>query len=133
MLVMRFALALIASVLLAQATVAPGKYTGTWSGGAANGDFFLTLAQDAGEWKAEVNFTLAGTEVPTKITHLKLDGNKLEVTYQFDLGGNNLESAIQGLLKDGAWDGTYKTRVPATDTPVDEGTWKASKSSEPRA
>lgn len=101
-----------------------GDYKGTWSG-AASGDFHIVLSHPGDEWKAAVSFTMGGDEVHTKIISVKVDGNKLNLVYQYDLQGNQLQSAITGELKDKKLEGTYKATSVADGSAVDEGTWTA--------
>lgn len=115
----------MATALLTQDTLGSGTYRGTWTGAAADGEFHLTLKPDgSGKLAADVGFTIAGQEVPCKVISLKIDGGKIEMTYEFDLQGNKLQSSIQGTLTGKTLAGTYKTTAPGVDTAVDEGTWK---------
>jgi len=126
--VARWVIPLFALLLCAQAEGVSGKYAGTWTGGTAEGEFHLSLWLKGREWQGEVTFTLGGNTVPTQMTMLKVEGASLAAKYEFELGGNKLQSAIEGELRNGTWEGKYKTTVPGTDQQVDEGTWKASKS-----
>jgi hypothetical protein len=115
------------SFLLAIALFAmdAGTYKGTWTGAAAGGDFRLTLRPDGkGGLGADVAFTIEGQEVPCKVTAQKIDGDAIAVTYEFDLQGNKLQSAIKGTAKGKTVEGTYKTTAAGTDSTVDEGSWK---------
>lgn len=103
-----------------------GTYKGTWSG-AATGDFRLTLiGVDGGEWKAAVVFTMGGEEYKTKVTSMTVKGNKLNLTYAYELQGTALQSNIIGELKGKTFEGTYKASTVLDGAAVDEGTWKAS-------
>ncbi len=110
-------------VVLAAADLA-GDYKGTWSG-AASGDFHIVLTHAADDWKAEVSFTMGGSEVNTKVVSVKVDGNKLNLVYQYELQGTQLQSAIVGEMKDKKFSGTYKATTVADGSDVDEGTWTA--------
>jgi hypothetical protein len=99
-----------------------GDYKGTWSG-AASGDFHIVLTHAGDGWKADVSFTMGGDEVHTKMVSVKVDGNKLNLVYQYDLQGTELQSAIVGELKDKKFEGTYKAITVADGSDVDEGTW----------
>ena len=121
-------LVLLLTIALLQlgAQTAPGTYTGTWSGG-ASGDFRLVLTEaDKGDWKAEVVFTLGTDEVKTKVTSVKVDGNKITVIYQYDLQGTQLQSNVTGEFKGKVIEGTYKATSVGDGAAVDEGTWKVS-------
>ena len=89
-----------------------GVYTGTWSGVSGTaGDFRITLTLTQGKLAPDVMFTMGSTEVKTKVTHIAVDGLKLEMKYEFDLGGNRLESTIHGTLRGETMDGKYTTKV----------------------
>ena len=123
---MRNLVFLLAAALCLSAEIAGGTYKGTWSG-SATGDFRIVLTPaSAGAWNADVMFTMGSDEVKTKVTSVKVDGNKLEVVYQFDLQGTRLQSAISGELKDKLLEGSYKTTTVPDGGAVDEGTWKTS-------
>lgn len=122
----KFILLFVLALISVFAQSVAGSYAGSWSG-AASGDFRMTLtSSEAGEWKADVTFTLGGQEYKTKVTSVKVDGNKLEITYQYNLQGNDLQSKISGELKDKTFEGTYKATTLGDGATVDEGTWKVS-------
>ncbi|SRR6266540_3823962 len=103
-----------------------GVYTGAWSGASGTaGEFRITLTLAGGKLKPDVMFTMGSTEVKTKVTHIAVDGMKLEMKYEFDLGGNRLESTIKGILSGETMEGRYSTKSVADGSPVDEGEWKA--------
>jgi hypothetical protein len=123
-----FAFTFLALILIAGATAADlsGTYKGTWTGGQADGELTLTLhAGDDGATKADVSFTIAGQPVQCKVTSVKVDGSKLVVVYEFDLGDARLESTVSGTFTDKTIEGSYKTKSVGDGSPVDEGTWKA--------
>jgi len=103
-----------------------GKYSGTWTGAGGRGDFRIALAPAAaaGEWTAEVSFTLSGQDVKCKTAYVKLDGNKLEVAYDFNLGDFKARSTIVGKIDGGTLEGDYSTKGEDGSS-VDAGTWKA--------
>ena len=118
------AVLMLGALVLAQDKLGAGSYKGTWTGAASAGDFhFILRADGQGKMAAEVGFTFNGEEIPCKLISLKVDGASLAMVYEFDLQGNKLQSAAQGMLKGTAIEGTYKTT--AGDAPVDEGSWKA--------
>ena len=121
------AVAFVLSVLCSGAdTIAPGKYTGTWEGSSASGDFQITLTPDGdGKLTPDVTFTIGGQEVKTKVTSFKLDGTKMSVVYSFDVQGNSAESTVEGELKGSTLEGRYHTRLLPDGGAIDEGTWKA--------
>jgi len=103
-----------------------GRYTGDWTGGAAAGDLRLTLSRAGEEWKAEAVFTLGGQEVATIMKRVKVDGDKVEVEYEFDLQGNKLKSTLTGKLDGQTLSGKYNT-VDSGGGAVDEGSWKVAR------
>jgi hypothetical protein len=122
---MRFTVLLLLTVALLFAAGLAGTYKGTWSGSGGGGDMNITLTQSDSDWKADASFTLGGETVKTKVTTIKVDGNKLTLVYTFDLQGNILESSMKGELKDGVFSGDYQTKAIADGSAVDSGTWTA--------
>lgn len=122
----RFLALLSITITLLAAPIAPGKYQGKWEGASGgSGDFKLTLtAGDAGSWKSEVTFSLAGQDVKCQVKSVTVNDSKLRVVYTFDLQGTVLESTIEGEQSGSKLGGSYKTRVVADSTAVDEGTWQ---------
>src|SRR5262249_39816018 len=124
-------LTLISSFLLLLSSLAiaspAGKYVGTWTGAGGQGDFRISLAPGAvqGEWTADVSFTLNGQEVKCKTAYIKIDGAKLEVAYDFNLGDFKARSTIVGQINASDLSGDYTTKGEDGSS-VDAGTWKAS-------
>ena len=103
-----------------------GNYVGDWSGSSgAGGKFKLSIAQESGKQKCTVSFEYAGQEVSTNVTLCKTEGPKIEAQYDFDLGGNRLQSTIHGDRKGTALEGKYQTKALDSGSAVDEGDWKA--------
>ena len=117
-----FVLALVLVIALFAAGLA-GSYKGTWSGSGGGGDFTIALTQSGSDWKADITFGFSGETVKTKVTSLKVDGDKMTCVYTFDLQGNVLESTVKGTLKDGVLGGEYSTKAVADGSSVDAGTW----------
>src|SRR5437667_7061874 len=117
-------LLLLACFAVADDTGLAGTYTGDWTGGAASGDFKLKLEEADGKWSCEASFTLSGADVKTVTKSVKVDGNKVEVKYEFDLQGNKLMSTITGQLQGRTLEGKYETVTVPDGGPVDAGTWK---------
>jgi hypothetical protein len=111
-----------------------GVYTGTWSGASGTaGEFRITLTLAKGKLLPDVMFTMGSTEVNTKVTHIAVDGLKLEMKYEFDLGGSRLESTIRGTLSGETMEGKYSTKSVVDGSPADEGEWKAKRVRKPGA
>jgi len=103
-----------------------GNFVGDWSGSSgAGGKFRLSVADDAGKTKCTVSFDYAGEEVKTKVTLCKIDGSKIEAQYDYDLGGNRLQSTIHGERKGNSMEGKYHAVVLENGAAVDDGDWKA--------
>lgn len=103
-----------------------GDYIGEWSGASgAGGNFKLSIAAENRTPKCTVTFSYAGEEVTTHVTICKTDGPNIEAQYDFDLGGNRLQSTIHGQLRDDALAGKYETKALADGSAVDQGDWKA--------
>jgi hypothetical protein len=100
-----------------------GKYAGTWSGAQSSGTIKIALAQAKGEWNADVSFTMGDQEVKCKTISVKVDGEKLELVYDFSVSGFEAESTVTGQLKGASLEGTYSTKG-ADGSHVDDGTWK---------
>src|SRR5947209_1199425 len=103
-----------------------GIYVGKWSGvSGAAGDFRIALTLRDSKLAPDVMFTMGSTEVKTKVTHIAVDGLKLEMKYEFDLNGNRLESTIHGTLSGETLQGRYTTKSVEDGQPADAGEWKA--------
>ena len=109
---------------LGQAGLA-GTYKGKWTGGSASGDFEIRLAQATDGWSATVQFTLGENAIPTTVRMLKVTNSTIDITYDFDLGGNKLQSHLVGEVKQGSLTGKYQTKSLADNSSVDEGTCEA--------
>ena len=81
---------------------------------------------DGDTWKADVVFTLGTDEIKTKVTSVKVEGNKINVVYRYDLQGTTLQSDVTGELTGNTIAGTYKATSVADGSDVDAGTWKVS-------
>ena len=101
-----------------------GSWAGAWNGeGGGSGDLRLKLSKSGGEWKGEASFTLGGADVPCVVKSRKIDGDKLEIEYEFDLQGTKLISKLSGARKEKSLEGTYRTTAP-DGSQVDTGKWK---------
>lgn len=119
-------LAVAQAGLVAANAAIKGNYRGDWSGSSgASGNFKLTVADGGDKPKCTVSFSYAGEDVATNVTLCKIDGRKIEAQYDFDLGGNRLQSTIHGELQESTLKGKYQTKALADGSGVDEGDWKA--------
>jgi hypothetical protein len=116
--------ALLSLTALAFANPA-GKYSGTWVGQQSDGGIKIALAPAAtqGEWTAEVSFTLGDQEVKCKTVHIKVDGDKLDLAYEFNIGGLQATSTVVGKFDGAKLEGTYSTKS-SEGAAVDQGTFK---------
>jgi hypothetical protein len=117
-------LLLFSSLALAAASPA-GKYSGTWTGATSDGGIKIELLKPAsGDWDANVSFTMGGQEVKCKTASVKVDGSKVELVYDFNLGADiQLRSTVTGTINGEKMEGAYTTRSGDGNT-VDQGTWK---------
>jgi hypothetical protein len=102
-----------------------GKYTGTWTGATSDGTIKIALAPAAaqGEWSAEVSFTLGDQDVKCKTVAVKVDGEKLDLVYDFNLSGLQATSTVTGQFDGTKLEGQYSTKS-AGGASVDQGTFK---------
>jgi hypothetical protein len=102
-----------------------GKYSGTWVGLQSEGNIKIQLAQASGkgEWSADVSFTLGEQEVKCKTVSIKVDGDKLDLAYEFNVGGLQATSTVVGKFDGAKLEGTYSTKS-AEGAAVDQGTFK---------
>ena len=124
----RMAGVLFAAALLAQeGAIAPGHWAGDYSGQNGGGRINVRLAGEGDKVSsAVVTFTWQGEEVKTDIREFKLAGQNLEITYDFNLAGARLRSAIKGTRTEkDKLKGTYRTTVVDEGSEVDNGTWEA--------
>ena len=106
-----------------------GVYVGKWSGASGTaGDCRMDLKLTGGKLTPNVMFTMGSTEVKTTVTYIAVDGLKIVMKYEFDLGGARLESTAHATLKGETLEGTYTTKSVADGSRVDEGQWKAQRS-----
>ncbi|HEY6273364.1 MAG TPA: hypothetical protein VIX19_15395 [Terriglobales bacterium] len=110
--------------VLALAVTSPaGKYAGTWVGQQSDGGINIVLAQAAGDWTADVSFTLGGQEVKCKTVRIKVDGTNLDLAYEFNVGGLQATSTVTGKFDGDKLEGKYSTKS-AEGADVDQGTFK---------
>ncbi len=115
---------LFSAMALAFASPA-GKYVGTWTGAGGEGAIKIALAPAAaqGEWTADVSFTLGEQDVKCKTVSVKVDGDRLELSYDFTIGALQARSTVIGKIKETTMEGDYTTKG-ADGSSVDAGTWK---------
>lgn len=112
-------LALLAAVFGFAADSYNGKWTSDNSG--SGGGIRITLKPEA-----KVVFTLSGQDVPCTIVSSKVEGESIEVAYDFILQGYKLRSTLKGTLKEGKLAGKYNTATVEDSMPVDAGTFEGS-------
>jgi hypothetical protein len=102
-----------------------GSWAGSWDDGGGNsGGMKLKLVKADGKWTAEAGFDIGGQDVPCKVKSLKIDGDSIEVAYDWDFQGTAVTSTLTGKRKDRSMEGTYK--AGAADQAIGTGTWKLS-------
>jgi len=122
---MRRLIALLLLSTLAFALPSPaGQYSGTWTGMNSDGTIKIALASaQNGDWSADVSFTLGDQVVKCKTVRVKVDGEKLDLAYEFNLGGLQATSTVAGKFDGSKLEGTYSTKS-AEGAAVDQGTFK---------
>ncbi|MCU1261656.1 MAG: hypothetical protein JWO80_4541 [Bryobacterales bacterium] len=118
------ALLLVAFAALVYADVT-GKFAGTWTSGASGngGDLQMAISPGAsGEWTARSSFTYQGQEVKTEPLSVKIEGDRVEVVFGYDIGDAKLHSTMRGVLSGEKITGRYVSQ-DAGGQAVDEGTW----------
>jgi hypothetical protein len=118
-------LLLFSSILAFAASGPAGKYSGTWAGATSDGGIKIELIKpSSADWDANVSFTMGGQEVKCKTASVKVDGSKLELVYDFNLGADiQLRSTVTGTINGEKMEGAYTTKSGDGNT-VDQGTWK---------
>jgi hypothetical protein len=123
---MRLPIVLLLVSSLAFALPSPaGQYSGTWTGMNSDGTIKIALAPAAtpGEWTAEVSFTLGDQEVKCKTVRVNIDGEKLDLAYEFNISGLQATSTVAGKFEGSKLEGTYSTKS-SEGAAVDQGTFK---------
>ena len=105
-----------------------GRYAGEWKSSASGsgGAIRFTLT-NAGTWKCDLSFTLDALDVPTTMREVKVQDNRVELTYDFDVEGTGLRSHVTGEWNGTAFRGKYQSGLSDGSQAVDEGTWSAEK------
>ena len=100
-----------------------GQYVGKWKGADdASGELRIMLKRDdAGAWVAESSFTFEGTQVPTKMKSIEVDGAKVRLVFAWDMQGTEGQSKLTGELTGDTMQGTYATSGAAGES---SGTWQ---------
>lgn len=106
-----------------------GRYEGEWNSasGSQSGALRVTLAEDGGKWTAEASFSFDGDEIPCQVTRIEMDGARMLLAYQFDLGGYRLISTLKGQAGDDTLSGKYETVTADGAQPVDSGTFSTAR------
>jgi hypothetical protein len=112
-------LALLTTVLSFGADFWKGKWSSDASG--SGGEIRLTLKPEP-----KAVFTLSGQEVPCTNVATKVDGESIELAYDFILQGYKLRSTLKGTIKEGKFTGKYNTATLEDGTAVDSGTFDTS-------
>ena len=102
-----------------------GQYAGTWTGMNSDGTIkiVLTPAQTGAAWLADVSFTLGDQEVKCKTVRVKIDGERLDLAYEFNISGLQATSTVVGKFDGSKLEGTYSTKS-SEGAAVDQGTFK---------
>jgi hypothetical protein len=120
-----FLLVLLFSVVVLASPA--GNYVGKWVGSSAEGVIKIALTQaEKGEWKADVSFTYGDADIKCKTVSVKVENNKLDLVYTFEIAGMQAQSTVTGDINGQEMSGKYHTQG-SDGSDVDQGTWKVSK------
>ncbi|MFM8335214.1 MAG: hypothetical protein ACKODK_06605 [Opitutaceae bacterium] len=111
----------------AAAAAAPnGEYKGTWKGrDDSSGDLRIKFATGAdAKLTAEAVFTFEGTAVPTRTKTLKVEGNRVELAFAWDVQGVSATSKLTGEIKGDRLEGTYES---STAEGAATGSWSVTR------
>ena len=97
-----------------------GDFSGTWRNDTDGGKLRLSLKQNGATWTAEASFTFQETEIPTKVTSLKVDGAKIELVLAWTIQESPGQSSMIGELFGAKIEGTYESEMPEGKS---SGTW----------
>jgi uncharacterized protein involved in outer membrane biogenesis len=107
-------------------TTLAGEFSGQWNGeNGASGALKLkfTLGKDS-VWTSEATFTFEGVEVPTIAKSLRVDGDKIEVVFAWEVQGTAASSTLKGKRNGDELEGTYDS---TTAERAAAGTWKVTR------
>lgn len=108
---------------------ASGQYSGTWTSAVSGegGKIEVTLAAAVGgSWSARSSFTYRGQDVKTNPVSAKVDGEQVDVFFEYELDGVLLHSRLQGTLAGKTIKGKYVSSAAADSSQqVDAGAWEA--------
>ena len=97
-----------------------GNFSGTWRNDTEGGKLRLSLKQTGATWAAEASFTYQETEIPTKVTSLKVNGAKIEIVLAWSIEESPGQSRMIGELAGAKIEGTYQSEMPEATS---SGTW----------
>jgi hypothetical protein len=109
------------------AAAAPnGEYKGSWKGrDDSSGDLRIKFATGAdSKLTAEAVFTFEGTAVPTRTKTLKVEGNRVELAFAWDVQGVSATSKLTGEIKGDRLEGTYES---STAEGAATGSWSVTR------
>jgi hypothetical protein len=107
-----------------------GRHAGEWKSASSGNGGAIRFTLDSGTggtWKCDLSFDLDGANVKTVMREVKVEGAKVEFTYDFDVQGLTLRSHVLGEWKGTAFSGRYETTAVADGSAIDGGTWNASR------
>ena len=97
-----------------------GDYIGTWRNDTDGGKLRLSLKQSGAMWTAEASFTFQESEIPCKVTSLKVEGAKMEIVLDWAIEESPGQSRLIGEFSGAKIEGTYQSETPDTTS---SGTW----------
>jgi hypothetical protein len=102
-----------------------GEYVSGGSGAA--GKLRIQLREEGGKWSAQVSAAYNGADLPCKVVNVEVKDSKLVLTFSTEVEGGGLQVALNGTLTGDNWSGTYEATAMSNGSPMDSGSWKASR------
>ncbi len=103
-----------------------GEFVGEWQAeNGVGGVLKLVIKKGADSvWAIDASFTFEGATVPTTTKSLKIEGNKLETVFAWDVQGTSASSKLVGELKGDRMEGVYES---TTAEGAGKGKWQVTR------
>lgn len=107
---------------------APGDYDGQWTSDQSgdSGKFHCSLKKSGDSWDSSAYFVYQGEKIIGSPKSTKVDGSKLEMVFEYEIGGMTLHSVMTGEWTGNTLEGKYASKS-SDESPVDTGTWKVTR------
>jgi hypothetical protein len=104
--------------------VTAGNFAGTWRNDVDSGKVKLSLKREGDVWTASMVFTYQETEIPAKVTSLKVHGSKVEVVAAWTIQESVGQSRMVGEQSGDKIEGTFESE---TTEGTSSGTWSVTR------